>query len=93
MRNVQLPKIVELKKKSKTYPDFNDTDSREVKAWNRCVTYFNAISDVGIEEAKKYAKQFSVDDKKDILRVIDLIKDKGMDSVRAMINKETLKFL
>jgi hypothetical protein len=92
-----LPKIVELKKKSnktfEMYPNFNDTEREDLKSWNRCAIYFNVVKDIGIEEGQKYARQFPIEERKRMLTIFNMIKEKGMDNVKAMIMRGELAFI
>lgn len=92
-----MPKIVELKRKNsknfEMYPNFNDVDREEIKVWNRCVTYFNVMKDVSIEEGNNYARQFSLDDRKKMIKIIEMIKEQGLDNVKSRINRNEFTFL
>lgn len=92
-----MPKVVELKKKNnktfEMYPNFNETEREDLRVWNRCAIYFNIIRDLGLEEAKKYVRQFNVTDRAKMLTVYNLIKEKGIEPVKAMVMKGDLVFI
>lgn len=92
-----MPKIVELKPKNKNtfkiYPTFSDLESEETKVWNRCATYFNVIKDISVEEGTEYARQFSIEDRKKMVYMLNQIKEKGYDSVRSSVNRSDFTFL
>ena len=75
------------------YPTFDDADRAEIKAWNRCATYFNVIKDISIDEATQYAKQFSIEDRQKMVYLLNQIKEKGYDNVRASVNRLDFTFL
>lgn len=66
----------------KGYSLFNDVESAALKAYNRVVTMFNIVEDMGRAEATKYAKQFSEVEKRLMQSMASDIKQHGPTQVK-----------
>lgn len=75
------------KKKIQPHETFDDMENGVMKIWNRCATYFNILSDINQEEAKRYVRQFSNDEIESMSKMLTVIKEVGYDKTKAMVIK------
>lgn len=65
--------------------NFSDVEFRPLRIWNRCVVAFNLREDSGQVAHEEYLKQFSEDEKKEMLDMLSLVKRFGADKIKQMI--------
>ena len=62
---------------------FNEIEYQPLRAYNRCVMMFNINEDSGMEAAAEYLKQFSKEEKTEMLDVYNRVKKYGAEFVKA----------
>lgn len=72
-------------------PLFNDVKDVRLQTWNRCAIVFNLTADRGVEAARAYAKQFSLDDRTRMNNVFKLIEKYGYETIRKQCTPKVLE--
>ena len=62
------------------YSNFSEVEDRKLQAYNRAVTVFNIMNDVGEIPASNYFMQFTPDEKFDIIQTLAQIKNHATDN-------------
>ena len=62
------------------YSNFSEVEDRKLQAYNRAVTVFNIMNDVGEVPASNYFMQFTPDEKFNIIQVLAQIKNHVTDN-------------
>ena len=68
-----------------TLSSFADVEDPRLRVYNRCVMFYNIMEDHGKPAAQKYASQFSKDERLEMVHLIEEVKDRGVDVVKAEI--------
>jgi hypothetical protein len=66
---------------------FDDIENRTLKAWNRFSVFFNTLGNVGKDQALDYMRQFSREDKADLLQMMNDMKRMGYEPLHAAISR------
>lgn len=69
------------------YSVYDEIENATLRLWNRTVTATNIMEDHGEEDAVEYLNQFDEDEQKRMFGMLMLIKKKGMEQVRAEVNR------
>lgn len=69
----------------KSLNNFDNIESRELRTWNRCATFFNLIADSGRQAGLSYLKGFDANSKKDISIMFALINSEGISEVKRKV--------
>jgi hypothetical protein len=65
--------------------NFNDVEFRPLRIWNRCVVAFNLREDSGEVASEEYLKQFTKEEKGEMLDMLSLVKKFGAEEIKRLI--------
>ena len=67
--------------------NFNTIEYQPLRTYNRCVMMFNIMEDSGMPAAVVYLKQFSDEEKKEMLDVYNQVKKYGVEQVKRNLSR------
>lgn len=70
------------------YSLFTASENKTNQAYNRIITFWNIMSDVGGAKASAYIKNFNDEDKAEMRRLLVIMENEGMQELRRKVIAE-----